>query len=94
MDSQRIDSASVLLSLNRKLQSNWSAWTATSSFSNPQFISEVRNIFSQLEKKVKLRVLIALLGLDQIAKSQCAAEIKKLLKAGSDDTTDQVGVWY
>jgi transcriptional regulator of acetoin/glycerol metabolism len=78
--------------LTKKLQSSWSSWTVTQSLGDAQFVDDVRSNFDKLETKIKLKVLIALVALEPAKKSSCAAEIKRLLKVASEDTSDEVEI--
>ena len=78
-----------IASLHKKLQSNWTSWTVASSIT-PRFLDDVRCNFDKFEKKAKLKTLISILQLDLNRKSQCATEIKRLLKTASEDSSDEV----
>jgi hypothetical protein len=77
-----------LTALHKRLGGSWSAWTASTSLSNPVLIDEVRHNFFKFEKKIKMRILLALLGIGTDKRNECNSAISKLLKAASDDTTD------
>ncbi len=81
-----------LSALHKKLQTSWSSWTTTASLSNANYIDQISANFANLEKKVKMRVMISLAGIPQSKKSLCMNSIKKLLRIASEDTTDQVSV--
>lgn len=55
-----------------------------------QSIDEIRLNFLPLEKKVKMRVLLSVLSLDQARRTALSVQLKKLLEAASTDTTDEV----
>jgi hypothetical protein len=77
--------------LHKKLLANWSAWTATRSMSSSTFIDEVRINFHKFDKKIKKRILLSLLSVDQTKLRECENSIIKLLElAGQDESSDQV----
>jgi hypothetical protein len=79
-----------LSSLHKKLQGSWSAWTASSSTSKKVFIDEFIRSYDKYDRKVKIRILISLLGLDQNKKTECAQSILKLIEVCCRDKSDQV----
>lgn len=83
-----------LASLHKRLQSSWSSWTASASMSKPAIIDEFISSYDKYEKKVKMRVLISLLGLDHSKKVECTKQILRLLELASYDSSDQVCVSY
>lgn len=58
--------------------------------SKPAVIEEFVNSYDKFEKKVKMRVLISLLGLEYSKKVECTKPILKLLELASYDSSDQV----
>ena len=83
-----------LTSLHKKLQSSWSSWTASASMSKPAVIEEFISSYDKFEKKVKMRVLISLLGLEHSKKTECTKQILRLLEVASYDTSDQVHIYF
>lgn len=79
-----------LSTLRTRLQGSWSAGSALSSMSKKLFVEEVIRHYDTFEKKVKMRILISLLGLDKAKKSELAQPIVKLLELASRDTSDEV----
>lgn len=79
-----------LASLHKKLQSGWSSWTASASMSKSAVIDEFILSYDKFEKKIKMRVLISLLGMDHSKKMENMKQILVLLEMASFDTSDQV----
>ena len=71
--------------LHKKLLPNWSAWTVTKSLSSASSLDSIQQSFSKLEKKTKMRVLLALLNFDSKTKSECLSSMNELLRLATDE---------
>ena len=71
--------------LHKKLLPNWSAWTVTKSLSSVSSLDSIQQSFSKLEKKTKMRVLLALLNFDSKTKSECSSSMNELLRLAADE---------
>lgn len=71
--------------LHKKLLPNWSAWTVTKSLSSASSLDSIQQSFSKLEKKTKMRILLALLNFDSKTKSECLSSMNELLRLATDE---------
>ncbi len=67
-----------LASVQKKLGASWSSWSGGRMF-NSSLLRDVAAQWHTLEKKVKMRCLISLIGLDLRKRTECSEEIKHLL---------------
>jgi len=71
------------VSLQKKLAHSWSSWSGSRLLS-PTLLDDLSSNFDALEKKVKMRVLISLIGLDLKRRQEYTKQIKHLLKIAQE----------
>eukprot|EP01041_Mallomonas_annulata_P004800 gene4800-9571_t len=86
-----MDLDTLLLQLDKKLKSSWSSWTLSHTLSNT-VIDDVRNNFDKFDKKIKMRILLSLIGIDSNQRGAMASSIKRLLHQASEDKDEWVPI--
>jgi len=71
------------VSLQKKLAHSWSSWSGSRLLS-PTLLDDLSINFDALEKKVQMRVLISLIGLDLKRRQEYTKQIKHLLKVAQE----------
>ncbi len=73
------------LSFQKKLSQSWSAWSGSRLFT-PPLLEDLSANFDTLDKKVKMRVLISLIGLDVKKRQEFSKQIKHLLRVAHESS--------
>jgi len=93
---QRMESASSLtiefVTLQKRLNAAWSSGSVSRTLT-AALLDDVYTNFAKMEKKIKMRIMLSLLGLDANKKQELSKSIKRLLKlASSDDKSSEMWV--
>jgi hypothetical protein len=67
------------VAIQKKLQPSWSSWSVCRLFT-PSLLEDLSSNFHALEKKVKMKLLISLIGLDLKKRQEYSKQIKHLLR--------------
>ena len=74
------------ITLSKKIESSWSSWKIVPNLTKEnEFIQNVILNYDKFEKKVILRIILALVGLESQLKSKYQEQIKNLLSKASMD---------
>lgn len=82
-----------VIGLIKKIESSWTSWKISAQFAkDPQFIPNILKNYDKFDKKVIVRILLALLGVEGINRTRCTDAIKQLLCKAANDKDEWISI--
>ena len=81
-----------VLSLSKQLATSWTSWKLGPQFHDVEFLNNIINSYDKFEKKVLLRIMLSLLGLEGEVLKRNEGSIKRFLRRAVSDKDEWIQV--